>query len=72
MCKVQEGEAGEAEEEEVAEAAALITIVGLLLKGNTRHEGHEGCCAGFFRLSALSLTYINTERGEGRTGSQAE
>lgn len=54
MCKVQAGEE--------AEAAALITIVGLLLQG---HKAHKGCSAGFFRLSALSLTYINTERGKG-------
>lgn len=44
MCKVQAGEE--------AEAAALITIVGLLLQG---HKAHKGCSAGFFRLSALSL-----------------
>lgn len=55
MCKVQAGEE--------AEAAALITIVGLLLQG---HKAHKGCSTGYFFdcLRYLS-TYINTERGKG-------
>lgn len=67
MCKVQEGEAGEAEEEEVAEAAALITIVGLLLKGNTRHKG--GAVLVFFDCLRY-LSHISTLReGKGERGA---
>lgn len=65
MCKVQEGETEE--EEEVAEAAALITIVGLLLKGNKRHKG--GAVLVFFDCLRY-LSHISTLR-EGRAGRGA-
>lgn len=60
MCKVQAG--GE------AEAAALITIVGLLLQG---HKAQKGCSAGFFDCLRY-LSHTSTLRGGRQKGSPAE
>lgn len=58
MCKVQAGEE--------AEAAALITIVGLLLQGHTR-----GALLVFFDCLRY-LSHISTLRGGRQKGSPAE
>lgn len=56
MCKVQAGE---------AEAAALITIVGLLLQG---HKAHKGCSTGYFFDCLRYLSHTSTLRGGRETG----